>query len=105
LLAVLMDMPRCGSCSPNANNIRLALRSIPSDPPLEQVQTVKVTLKFDHAGTVDVEYPVAAIGCKVDLPVIQPTQFELAINLKNCESARPYNPPGSTCHRRRGDRM
>jgi len=30
--------------------------------PLEKGQTVKVTLKFDHAGTVDVEYPVAAIG-------------------------------------------
>jgi copper(I)-binding protein len=24
--------------------------------------TVKVTLKFDKAGTVDVEYPIAAIG-------------------------------------------
>jgi copper(I)-binding protein len=30
--------------------------------PLEKSQTVKVTLKFDHAGTVDVEYPVSAIG-------------------------------------------
>jgi copper(I)-binding protein len=30
--------------------------------PLEQGQNVKATLKFDHAGTVDVEYPVAAIG-------------------------------------------
>jgi periplasmic copper chaperone A len=30
--------------------------------PLEQGQTVKVTLKFDHAGTIDVEYPVLAIG-------------------------------------------
>ncbi|MFZ1150294.1 MAG: copper chaperone PCu(A)C [Xanthobacteraceae bacterium] len=30
--------------------------------PLEKGQTVKATLKFDHAGTVDVEYPVAAIG-------------------------------------------
>jgi copper(I)-binding protein len=30
--------------------------------PLEQGQTVKATLKFDHAGTVDVEYPIAAIG-------------------------------------------
>jgi copper(I)-binding protein len=30
--------------------------------PLEQGQSVKVTLKFDHAGTVDVEYPVAGIG-------------------------------------------
>jgi copper(I)-binding protein len=30
--------------------------------PLEQGQTVKATLRFDHAGTVDVEYPVAAIG-------------------------------------------
>jgi periplasmic copper chaperone A len=30
--------------------------------PLETGQTVKVTLKFDKAGTVDVEYPVLAIG-------------------------------------------
>ena len=30
--------------------------------PLEQGQTVKVTLKFDHAGTIDVDYPVLAIG-------------------------------------------
>ncbi len=30
--------------------------------PLEQGQTVKVTLKFEHAGTVDVAYPIAAIG-------------------------------------------
>ena len=30
--------------------------------PLEQGKTVKATLKFDSAGTVDVDYPVAAIG-------------------------------------------
>jgi len=30
--------------------------------PLEQGQTVKVTLKFDRAGTIDVDYPVLAIG-------------------------------------------
>jgi copper(I)-binding protein len=30
--------------------------------PLEQGNTVKATLKFDTAGTVDVEYPIAAIG-------------------------------------------
>jgi copper(I)-binding protein len=30
--------------------------------PLEQGQTVKATLKFDKAGTVDVDYPIAAIG-------------------------------------------
>jgi periplasmic copper chaperone A len=30
--------------------------------PLEAGQTVKVTLKFDKAGTVDVEFPVVAIG-------------------------------------------
>src|SRR3984885_10181155 len=29
---------------------------------LEQGHSVKATLKFDHAGTVDVEYPIAAIG-------------------------------------------
>jgi copper(I)-binding protein len=30
--------------------------------PLEQGQTVKVTLKFDHAGTIDVDYPVLGMG-------------------------------------------
>lgn len=30
--------------------------------PLVQGQTVKATLKFDQAGTVDVEYPIAGIG-------------------------------------------
>ena len=30
--------------------------------PLEAGQTVKATLKFDTAGTVDVDYPVVAIG-------------------------------------------
>jgi periplasmic copper chaperone A len=30
--------------------------------PLEQGQSVKATLKFEHAGTVDVEYPVVPIG-------------------------------------------
>ena len=30
--------------------------------PLEAGQTIKATLKFDNAGTVDVDYPVAAIG-------------------------------------------
>ena len=30
--------------------------------PLEQGGTVKATLKFDHAGTIDVEFPVLAIG-------------------------------------------
>jgi periplasmic copper chaperone A len=30
--------------------------------PLEQGNTVKVTLKFDNAGTVDVDAPIAAIG-------------------------------------------
>jgi periplasmic copper chaperone A len=30
--------------------------------PLEAGGSVKATLKFDHAGTVDVDYPVAAIG-------------------------------------------
>jgi periplasmic copper chaperone A len=29
---------------------------------LGQGETVKATLKFDHAGTIDVEYPVLAIG-------------------------------------------
>jgi periplasmic copper chaperone A len=30
--------------------------------PLEQGQSVKATLKFEHAGAVDVEYPIVAIG-------------------------------------------
>ena len=30
--------------------------------PLEQGSTVKTTLKFDSAGSVDVDYPIAAIG-------------------------------------------
>jgi copper(I)-binding protein len=30
--------------------------------PLQAGQSVKVTLKFEHAGTVDVDYPVVAIG-------------------------------------------
>lgn len=30
--------------------------------PLEQGQSVKLTLKFDQAGTVNVDYPVAALG-------------------------------------------
>jgi copper(I)-binding protein len=30
--------------------------------PLEQGNTVKATLKFENAGTIDVEYPIAAIG-------------------------------------------
>ena len=30
--------------------------------PLEQGKTVKATLKFEKAGTVDVEYPVLAVG-------------------------------------------
>jgi copper(I)-binding protein len=30
--------------------------------PLEQGQTVKVRLKFDHAGTIELDYPVLAIG-------------------------------------------
>jgi periplasmic copper chaperone A len=30
--------------------------------PLQQGNAVKMTLKFEQAGTVDVEYPIAAIG-------------------------------------------
>jgi periplasmic copper chaperone A len=33
--------------------------------PLEQGESVKATLKFEHAGTIDVEYPIAAIGAPV----------------------------------------
>ena len=34
--------------------------------PLEAGQTVKATLKFDKAGTVDVDYPVMALGASPD---------------------------------------
>jgi periplasmic copper chaperone A len=30
--------------------------------PLEQGQSVKATLKFEHAGTLDLDYPIVAIG-------------------------------------------
>jgi periplasmic copper chaperone A len=30
--------------------------------PLEQGNMVKATLKFEHAGTIDVEYPITALG-------------------------------------------
>jgi copper(I)-binding protein len=30
--------------------------------PLEQGKTVKVTLKFEKAGTINVEYPILAVG-------------------------------------------
>ena len=30
--------------------------------PLEQGNTIKATLKFDTAGTIDIDYPIAAIG-------------------------------------------
>jgi len=30
--------------------------------PLEQGNMVKATLKFENAGTVDVDYPISAIG-------------------------------------------
>lgn len=36
--------------------------------PLVQGQTVKAKLKFDHAGTVDVEYPIAGIGAPAPGP-------------------------------------
>jgi periplasmic copper chaperone A len=36
--------------------------------PLEQGGTVKATLKFDRAGTIDVEYPVLAIGAPAPGP-------------------------------------
>jgi copper(I)-binding protein len=32
---------------------------------LEQGKTAKATLKFEHAGTIDVEFPIAAIGSAV----------------------------------------
>ena len=40
----------------------LHLMLVKLEHPLDQGGTVKATLKFDNAGIVDVEYPIAAIG-------------------------------------------
>jgi copper(I)-binding protein len=39
--------------------------------PLEQGKTVKATLKFEKAGTVDVEYPVLAIGASAPRAAVE----------------------------------
>ena len=40
-----------------------------------------------------------------DLPVQAPTKFELAVNQKIRQSARPHDPADAARHRRRSDRM
>jgi copper(I)-binding protein len=55
-----LEIPPGGTVALKPGGLHMMLLDLKH--PLEPGQNVKATLKFDHAGTVDVEYPIVAIG-------------------------------------------